>query len=211
MHRLKLQDIIRLSNSELPGSKAHIKMSPNMRKSARDIRHEGIDYRESAVLILLFEADNDLQITLIERNAYDGVHSGQMAFPGGSKEEQDNTLLETALRETHEEIGVNPDRIQFIRELSDIYIPPSNFMVTPFLSVIEEKPLMVPDPSEVQDILLFPVSALLNDSIIEQRSLYLERYKANLNFPAFIWQDKMIWGATAIILAELKEMILNLD
>lgn len=186
-------------------------MSPRMRKSARQVRLEGIDFRESAVLILIFEDGNDLQITLIERNSYEGVHSGQMAFPGGSREEHDENLLATALRETHEEIGIPRAQVQLVRELSDIYIPPSNFMVTPFLSVTDKKPVLVPDPSEVNDIILFPVSALLNEKIIEERSLYLERYNTRLKFPAFIWQDKMIWGATAIILSELKDMLKNLD
>lgn len=207
---LKLHDISRLSNIELPGEKAHIEMSPKLRESAEEVKQKRTDFKRSAVLIVFYENNGDLTIPLIERNIYDGTHSGQISFPGGKMEKDDIDLRQTALRETKEEIGLEQMNNSIITQLTDIYIPPSNFMVSPYVAIHKSKPIFIPEPSEVEDIIHFPLTSLLDDTIIEQKTIFLKNYNAHIKVPAYIFQEKVIWGATAIILAELKSMIKEL-
>ena len=208
---IKLEDLLKLPNVRLPGEKAHVEMSPKMRDKADDIRKNKIDFRESAVLIILYENNGEIFIPLIERNIYDGTHSGQISFPGGKKEMNDPHLQHTALRETQEEIGLKEEQLSVIHQLSDIYIPPSNFMVSPFVALHQNPPKFIPDKIEVADIIQFPLSSLMNDKIIETKKIYIEKYKAHIKVPAYVYQKSVIWGATAIILAELKYMIKELS
>jgi len=207
--QIKLKDLERIANYQLPGDRAHVKMSPKMRQNAQEIRTQTTDFKESAVLIMLYERDEEIFFPIIERNTYDGTHSGQMSFPGGKIEEQDSSLKETALRETWEEIGIRVHRESVIKELSEIYIPPSKFMVSPFVSIHNEPISFSPNPDEVVDIVEFPLKALLDDSIIKETSVFVKKYNVHLKVPAFIYQEKVVWGATAIILSEFKDLILS--
>lgn len=191
---LKLSDLLRLSNIELPGEKAHQEMSPGIRENAAKIKKAYSNYKESAVLILLYENAGEFFIPLTERNIYDGTHSGQISFPGGKMEASDSDLKETALRETEEEIGLTKNTQSIITQLSDIYIPPSNFMVTPFVALHGSEPILRPDPAEVAEIIHFPVSSLMNDDIMDTRRIYVKKYRAYLNVPAYIYEEKVIWG-----------------
>ena len=131
----------------LPGESAHAKMSPPERLA----RMNAIDFsvlnpRRAAVLMLVYPKDSQAILALIERNSYKGVHSSQIAFPGGKIESFDSSPLHTALRETEEEIGVPRETAIIVRAFSEVYIPPSNFKVSPFLAYCETLPLFVPDP-----------------------------------------------------------------
>ena len=208
---IKLEDLKRIANYELPGALAHVKMSPKMRQSAAEIRSQTSDFKESAILIALYEKNGEIFFPLIERNVYDGTHSGQMSFPGGKLEEQDNNLMETALRETDEEIGLQLTSDDVIHELSEIYIPPSKFMVSPFVALCKGPVSFTPNEKEVAQIVEFPLFKLMDDETIEEVSVHVKKYNMNMKVPAFVYQAKVVWGATAIILSEFKEIILKLN
>ncbi|MEK6481251.1 CoA pyrophosphatase [Catalinimonas sp. 4WD22] len=192
----------------LPGWEAHLKMSTHMHKNARltPPRHT----RRAAVLILLFVQDNQLWMPLIQRPIYDGVHSGQMALPGGKHEPQDTDLIATALRETHEEIGVKVDRKFVLGELSKLYIPPSNITVSPILAMIENQPSYLPDPLEVEDITEVSVNALQAPENYDVKDIKIYDGRV-LEAPSFQIRGKTIWGATAMMLSELLFLLNELD
>lgn len=195
-------------NRGLPGWEAHLKMSTSVHQNARI--NPPKNTRKAAVLILLFPHQNELWMPLILRPTYQGVHSGQMALPGGKVEPEDQDLTDTALRETYEEIGVRVQREQVIGQLSDLYIPPSNITVTPVLAVQSQQPQYQPDPKEVAGItevnvasLQQPENYLLGEVTVYNGTL--------LKAPSFQIQGKTIWGATAMMLSELLQIIKELD
>ncbi|MFB6306378.1 MAG: CoA pyrophosphatase, partial [Flavobacteriales bacterium] len=135
--------------SFLRGDEAHLAMSSykEKEKSRENVKK---DAKTSAVLLLLFPTENhSLETVFIQRPEYDGVHSGQISFPGGGREIHDKNLKETSLRETREEIGVLDNEVSIIGNLSDLYIPPSNYLVTPFVGYTDKAPNFNPDSNEV--------------------------------------------------------------
>lgn len=192
----------------LPGWEAHLKMSTHMHKNAR--LNPPAHSRQAAVLMLLYINDNQLWMPLIQRPVYDGVHSGQMALPGGKHEPQDEDLIETALRETYEEIGVKVDRKFVLGELSKLYIPPSNITVSPVLAMIEAQPTYKQDPLEVEDITDVSVNALQasENYLVKEVEIFDGRI---LKAPSFQIDEKTIWGATAMMLSELLFLLNELD
>lgn len=133
----------------LPGEEAHVEMFPLRARTSEALKTvEG--YRLSAVMALLYPSGASHNIILIERQDYDGKHGGQMSFPGGKKEDEDYSSLKAALRETHEEIGIHPDHIKVLGRLTDVYIPVSNFLVHPYVGMLESKPEFVADVREVK-------------------------------------------------------------
>jgi 8-oxo-dGTP pyrophosphatase MutT (NUDIX family) len=207
MHKL-ISQLTELLQKPLPGSVAHILMSPAGRGNSEDaIESLLAPPRTSAVMVLLFPENDQLYMVLIKRPDYQGVHSGQISFPGGKFEDADVDFVRTAIRETNEEIGVNPNEIQVIGSLSRIYIPPSNFLVYPFVGYCEQKPAFVID-KEVDRVIIIPLDALMDDSIILQGKFLAG---GNLNFeinaPYFALDNERVWGATACILSEFKQIL----
>jgi 8-oxo-dGTP pyrophosphatase MutT (NUDIX family) len=143
---------------------------------------------------------------LIVRNSYPGVHSSQIAFPGGKAEEFDLDFKATALRETHEEIGIHPDKITVIRDFTSVYIPPSNFLVYPFLGISSTELEFTLQEEEVAGIVEIPLSLLLDDSIITMKTLETS-YAKSIEVPCFQIEEHLVWGATAMMLSELKDTL----
>lgn len=143
---------------------------------------------------------------LILRKTYKGVHSNQIAFPGGKVEEKDTDLLATALRETHEEVGVHPEKVTLIKELTKVYIPPSNFMVTPYLGLSTERLSFEIQEEEVETLIEVPLTSLLNDRKIFNKKIETS-YATNVDVPAFKLNGYTVWGATAMMLSEVKELV----
>ena len=140
---------------KLPGIDSHIKMAPEHRaEELFKINPDDLNPRLSAVLIILFHEDGKLKIVFIRRSEYVGIHSGQIAFPGGRYEESDKDLKTTALREVEEEIGIKTDTVDILGHLTDLYIPPSNFMVRAFVGYVNEKPVFNINEREVQEVLV---------------------------------------------------------
>ena len=207
-----LQDVLNkiyYSLGDLPGEKAHQELSPYPRSSAKVARRKSKEPMSSAVLILLYAIDFKPYFTLIQRQEYDGAHSGQIALPGGKREE-DETLKETALRETEEEIGVSSEKIIVLGELTEVYIPPSNFIVTPFIGYMDERPEFIPEIKEVASVLEVPLEQLMDDSLLKEKKIQVTKYSPTpyyLEVPYFELNFETVWGATALILNELKTIL----
>lgn len=192
---------------ELPAEDAHLKMAPLERiQLMKNLELSAKNPRIAAVMMLLYPKDGETHLVLIVRNAYNGVHSSQIAFPGGKYEISDADFRETALRETHEEVGISSEKIEIIKQFTPVYIPPSNFSVHPFLGISLQELSFYPDAREVADIIELPLSVFLNDEIIMEATLSTS-YAENISVPAFNIQNHIVWGATAMILSELKEVL----
>ncbi len=161
--------------------------------------------RKSAVLIALYPDQNDIFIPLILRPPYDGTHGGQMAFPGGRMEEVDESYERTALREAEEEIGLKALDVQILGGLSELYIPPSNYWVKPIVGVLDTKPPFFPDAREVAAIHEIPLSEISNPDILTKK--YIDVRGMKLKTTGFDIQGQWIWGATALMMWELLDVL----
>jgi 8-oxo-dGTP pyrophosphatase MutT (NUDIX family) len=187
----------------LPGIEAQLRMAPAGRVM-EIFTHNERKPLLSSVLIPLYIKKGALTTLFIRRPEYPGIHSGQMAFPGGRHEPEDIDHKHTALRETHEEIGISPNQVQVAGSLTPLYIPPSNYMVYPFVGIIPPDPAFTPDPAEVAEIVEIPFIDLMQPGTI--RLLPPAPEFKFLEVPAFVIGNNTIWGATAMILAELIEV-----
>jgi len=202
-----LQYVPKIIEASLPSFDAHVKMAPLDRvESLKNIDIEGKNPRVAAVMMLFYPKNDATHLVLIVRNSYKGVHSAQIAFPGGKYELEDQNFAETALRETHEELGIHPDKIEILKPFTELYIPPSNFMVYPFLGISKEELVFTPQLSEVADIIELPLSLFLDDALVVNTNLSTS-YADNISIPAFKIEEHIVWGATAMMLSELKEIL----
>ncbi|GAA0872276.1 CoA pyrophosphatase [Gangjinia marincola] len=199
--------ISKIENSTLPGRAAQLEMAPIERvKELKDIDVEKLNPREAAVLGLFYPKAEETHLALILRKTYKGVHSAQIGFPGGKVEPEDRNLQQTALRETEEEVGVTQTDVSVFKELTRVYIPPSNFWVQPYLGTVDYSPEFVAQESEVEDILEVTLKDFLSDqNRIEQR--ITTSYATNINVPAFKLNGHIVWGATAMMLNEIKALL----
>lgn len=195
----------RLRNT-LPGLEAQLKMTSMSR--VRELMNFTVrgDAQPSGVLILFYPYMEKIYTVFILRPTYEGVHSGQVSLPGGKKEPGDNDITETALREASEEIGVDSKDVRIIGKLTDLYIPPSNFLVTPVVGYSLSRPSFRIDPFEVEKIIEADISLLLFEPIIEQMKITV-RDGMEIEAPAYIMNGNIIWGATAMIISELREIV----
>lgn len=189
----------RLLKEPLPGRLGHLTMLPQPIDEKRFSVRE--DHRKGAVLMLFYPDSNNSFVPFIKRPEYPGVHSGQIAFPGGKWEPSDRDLSVTALRESEEEIGVYAEKVTLLGKLSDVYIPPSNFLVSPYIGFISEKPDFKPEPKEVERIISCPFPVLLDKEI---RKLTQVKGSSGPRFetPYFDIENEVVWGATAMMLGE---------
>ncbi len=191
----------------LPGWDAHRKMINYIRPSAIDVENIDPEARQGAVLALLYPIDNIPHVALMLRNTYEGTHSGQVSFPGGKREENDLDLIQTALREAHEEINVLPEEVTVVGPLSKVYIPPSRFLVAPFVGYSEKRPNFKRDPVEVAEIIEAPLQLILEESTIKQKPIFVQVTNSELEVKYFDILGHTVWGATAMMLKELAELL----
>lgn len=185
----------------LPGRSAHRLMAPLPRAGWEPNFQPPSPPRQGGVLMLLYPHPTELHLPLILRPTYEGVHSGQVAFPGGGQEALDTDLVATALREAHEEIGIDLAHVQILGQLSKLYIMPSNYEVWPTLACTPERPHFRTDPYEVARLLEVPLSALQDPANRHQEEWQLRDRKTQV--PFFRVAGQTIWGATAMMLSEL--------
>ena len=204
-----IKSIPKITQEKLLGELSHLKMCPPERTDLmKNINLETIKPKEAAIMMLFYPKNDKTHLALILRTSYNGVHSSQIAFPGGKVEKFDKNYQETALRETHEEIGIDPKQINVIRDFTPIYIPPSNFMVYPFLGFSDKELVFNPDSKEVAGIIELPIMQFLDEKIVISNRMSTS-YNNEIDVPAFKIENHIVWGATAMMLSELKDVLKN--
>ena len=193
----------------LPGKKAHNRMASKVRLDELKFDYDTSNATLSSVLILLFKDADVIKTVFILRQTYDGVHSGQVSFPGGRLEENDESLIETALRESNEEVNIDPEKVHIIGTLTEMYIPPSNYLVLPIVGYQPSRPDFLPEKSEVAEIIEADLAFLFDNKLVKETMLDIRGYK--IQAPYFDVDGHIVWGATAMILNELKEVIESID
>ncbi|SHG19926.1 NUDIX domain-containing protein [Salegentibacter echinorum] len=191
----------------LPGEKAHHKLIPGSRREEmKNLKIEDLSPNKAGVMAVFYpNTFGNTSMVLILRRTYKGVHSNQIGFPGGREEPEDENLQDTALRETEEEVGIPRDKIQVIRELTKLYIPPSNFWVQPYLGLLDHTPNLIKQESEVAQILEVDLDHFLDHSNFVNEELSTS-YSKKMLVPAFKLNNQIVWGATGMMLSEIREL-----
>lgn len=193
----------------LPGRDAQVKMAPYPVDENRFRENPYRPAKPGGVMVLLYPHDNDIYLPLMKRPTYDGAHSGQVSFPGGKFEQGDLDLYKTALRETHEEIGVAPNQVNLLGKLSDLFIIASNFKVHPSVGYVPSRPSFTPDVLEVEEVLEVSLSHLADVGKRGVEPMTFGSY--TIQSPYFDVQGHIVWGATAMMLSELLQVVSELD
>lgn len=201
-----LTRFVRGFEQPLPGRSAHYLMSPVPIDLGRFNVESLQNYQKGAVLILLYPVGSHTFFPLIKRSEYPGVHSGQIAFPGGKMERSDSNEVDTALREAAEEVGINPKNVRILGRMSDLYIPASNFLVSPIVGYAEFIPNFQSEIREVAKIIPTALDALLSAGS-RKRKIIDVNSEFKINTPYFEVDREMVWGATAMILSELIQIL----
>ena len=196
---------------QLPGESAHRKLAPIIRiKELDELDMSERTPEEAGVMAVFYpDMDRETSLVLILRKTYKGVHSNQVGFPGGRVEETDPDLEATALRETEEEVGIPQRDIEVVKKLSRLYIPPSNFWVQPYLGLVHATPEFIAQESEVEQILEVKLRDFLNDENVITEKLSTS-YATNIEVPAYKLNGLVVWGATGMMLSEIREMLLKI-
>ena len=204
-----LESVVKIKHLELFGEISHAKMSPPYRlELAEKMKEKAKPAKRAGVMALFYpNMEGETHLVLILRKTYKGVHSAQVGFPGGKYEdEDDNDLMQTAIRETEEEVGVPKAIVEILKTMSPLYIPPSNFMVHPYIAVSESTPNFVKQDDEVEAI----IEVRLIDFLDEANTLTTRvptSFNVEVDVPAFKLNDHIVWGATAMMLGEIKDLL----
>lgn len=189
----------------LPGTEVQWHMASSDRMKKHFPRSPGKDALVAAVLILLYPEKGSVYTILMQRPEYDGIHSGQISFPGGKKEPSDADNVQTAVREANEETGVDPASISVIGTLTPLFIPVSNMLVTPVVGWTREKPDFHYHPGEVVFLINVDLKKLLDPLIIKIKPFQIHGELIDVKY--FDYEGNVIWGATAMIISELLAII----
>ncbi|MGI9545358.1 MAG: NUDIX hydrolase [Cyclobacteriaceae bacterium] len=192
----------------LPGYVAQSKMSAKPKEGGTFKRTPSKRAKLGGVAIVLYPHNGEVVMPLIVRPEYDGVHSGQISFPGGKQEAQDSDLVATAFRETEEEIGIPRDTMKMVGTLSQLYIFASDFQVLPVVVALEQRPTFYPDTTEVSAVVEVGLGHLLDPKNRKRKDLDVRGF--TIDAPYFEVENKVVWGATAMMLSEFLEVIEHL-
>lgn len=188
----------------LPGWEAHEKMAPPIRKPLPNITNT---VRQSAVCILLYYKNKALHTILIKRTEDGKTHGGQISFPGGRLDDNDFSHTFCALRECEEEIGLPTNRVSILGAISKLYIPPSNFLVTPIVCFSDKVKNLIPSENEVAAILEVSIAEIFNKNNKQTKAVWRSDDKSrSMQTPIYQFREHTIWGATAMILSEFEEI-----
>jgi 8-oxo-dGTP pyrophosphatase MutT (NUDIX family) len=205
MQRLSVEDVRRALALPLPGAEAHARMAPQPRPGWSNVAVPG-DCRESGVLLMLFPHNGQLRFVLTRRTEQVRAHKGQVSLPGGGRHGGE-ALVETALRETGEELGVVAAAVEVLGELSQLYVPVSNHCIYPFVGYHATVPAIQAEPGEVAGVLEVPLASLLD--VQNRRIEYWDEpgFDGKRRIPCFIFRGWLVWGATAMILGEMATLL----
>jgi 8-oxo-dGTP pyrophosphatase MutT (NUDIX family) len=192
---------------DLPGEFVQHEMSPPHRYDLLKYKHE---YADAAVAILIYKKDNNYIFPVIKRTTGNQTHSGQISLPGGKMDTSDNTFEECAIRELQEELGIKSENIRTVGRLTTLLIPVSNFRVHPFIFVSDEVPFFYPQQTEVEYVIEVNIKELLDDLNVKNGQIELNSGLILDNIPYFYLNSHIIWGATAMILSEFKNVCKNI-
>lgn len=193
---------------DLPGLAAQLRMSSRSMQRSQPYEPPQLpkNHRKAGVLALLYLYQEQWHTALMQRPETPFPHSKQVSLPGGGYEPTDGDLLRTALRETEEEFGVPAEMVQILGPLTQLYIPVSNFLMQPFVGFLPERPVFVPEPGEVEEIIEVPLAQLQHPASIKLRDMEVRGYTLR-DVPYFDIQGRVVWGATAMVLSELLEVV----
>jgi 8-oxo-dGTP pyrophosphatase MutT (NUDIX family) len=206
MHELYFEKVRRRLGAALPGERAQLKMAAAGRTRLGAFPTPNAATRTGAVLILFYPRGGLIHVPMIRRPVYQGVHSGQVAFPGGRVDETDESIIATALREAHEEVGVRPAEVEVLGLLTPLFVHASNFMVHPVVGAARHRPDFKPDPYEVDALLEVPLTELQDVTRIGSKEIIV-REDIAIEAPFYDLQGHTVWGATAMMLSELLEVL----
>ena len=199
--------IPKIKETEIDSNLSHLKMAPPFRKYLLELTKTNYyNSKKAGVSILFHPNNNKVYFTLILRNEYKGVHSNQIGLPGGRFENKDKDIFQTALRETNEEIGVNSNKITLIKKLNNIYVPPSNYDIFPFMVYTADKVEFIIDKNEVQEVINIEIDQLINSEIVKTKASQISNRQIDALVPAYKLGGHYVWGATAMILSEVKDI-----
>ncbi len=203
-----LESVVKIKHLNLIGETSHAKMSPPYRLAlAEKMKAESKSAKKAGVLALFYpNTKGETYLVLILRKTYKGVHSAQVGFPGGKYEDEDKDLLVTAIRETEEEVGVPKSMVTILKPMSPLYIPPSNFMVHPYIAFSKTTPNFVKQDDEVEAI----IEVRLVDFLDETNAINTRvptSFNVEVDVPAFQLNGHIVWGATAMMLGEIKDLL----
>jgi len=190
---------------DLPGTEVQWQMASSDRMVRNFPRVPGKDARIAAVLILLYPNDGSIYTVFMQRHNYDGVHGGQISFPGGKKEPADSDVVHTAIREAMEETGVNGAEVNVLGTLTPLFIPVSNMIVTPVVGWMDRRPDFSHQPEEVVFLIEAELKRFLDPAIIKIKPFEIRGEMLDVRY--FDYDGNVIWGATAMILNELLNII----
>ncbi len=198
--------ISEIESAKLGGLNSQFKMAPKERKIFSQFHIDKQQPKKAAVLALFYpNKNNETCFLLILRPNYKGIHARQVSFPGGKYEEFDGDLKKTALRETFEEVGVKSEDIKIIKEMSETFIPPSNFLVSPYVGVLQYTPIFKFN-NEVEKIIEVKLLDLLSENLVTSKKLTTS-YMEKINVPCYKLNGYTVWGATAMMLSEIKDLL----
>lgn len=201
-----LNSISALKKSTVGGLDAQFNLAPKLRLKYSQEKINALNPVKAAVAALFYpNSKGETCFLLTLRASYNGTHSSQISFPGGKFDLKDESLKNTALRESYEEVGISSEEIAIFKQMTDVYIPPSNFIVTPFLGYITHTPSFKKN-HEVEELITISLKDLLSDSSISSTTLSTS-YAKNIEVPCFLLNGYVVWGATAMMLNEIKVLI----
>ena len=192
-------------HESLPGWEAQKQMMPVRHENLNATPANKLKPKEGSVMILLYQKNDQVYFPLMLRPNYNGVHGGQISLPGGKKEEQDKDFIDTAIRETEEEIGIKAKDVKILGRLTELFVFASNFTIIPVVGYISVPPMFIPNPYEVEAIIETPVGDLLNEKMIKNTSLHVRGF--DIDTPYFDIGGNIVWGATAMVLSEFKALL----
>lgn len=189
----------------LPGPLAHEPLRATPIGPIKPKFEHQVNPKPGSVLILLYEEEGKILFPLTKRPDYLGTHGGQISLPGG-KAEPGESIINTALREAEEEIGVSAKQVEILGTLSEFFVIPSNFMVTPVVGFLKGSPMFNPDPKEVVKILHGSLDELVRDDAVRTKEI-LAAKMFPMMAPHFEIEEEVVWGATAMILNEFRVVV----
>lgn len=201
-----LSKIDQIQSKKLGGLDAQFKLAPKLRLRYSQEKIEASNPKKAGVLALFYPNDSQkTHFLLTLRASYNGKHSNQISFPGGKIEAGDKNLRDAAVREAYEEVGIQENTIEILRETTDVYIPPSNFLATPFIAYAHKRPDFTKN-YEVEALIEVSVEDLLSEQSITSTTMTTS-YMEKIEVPCFKLNDYIVWGATAMMLSEIKELL----